>query len=228
MKPCVESRLEDAWRACGDVFCQTIDSQMSTGYQDLDRELLFCLLGGFGITYEHDRSATEIVAALTPFADFWDDAILFDALVATLSQAQFEPARRDGSLRRYRYPARKATLIVGARRWILQNGPLDVRLAEFPDCRSRREFLCGCPGVGLKTASWLLRNVGLGSQLAIIDVHILRVLTNVGRVPRDVCLPRDYEVAEKASLDWCNELAAPPPAFDLFLWAWQRQSAIRT
>jgi thermostable 8-oxoguanine DNA glycosylase len=200
---------------------------MSTGYEDLERELLFCLLGGFGITYEHDRSATEIVATLAPFADFWNDGELLDALVATLSQAQFEPARRDGSPRRYRYPMRKARLIVDARRWVLQHGPLAIRLAELPDCRSRREFLCDCPGFGLKSASWLLRNVGLGSQLAIIDIHILRALADVGRVPRDVRLPRDYEAAEKAFLDWCIELAAPPPAFDLFLWAWQRQTATR-
>ncbi|MDO8473501.1 MAG: hypothetical protein Q7T05_06765 [Dehalococcoidia bacterium] len=35
-------------------------------------------------------------------------------------------------------------------------------------------------------------------------------------------MPRDYEAVEDAFLKWCLELTAPPPAFDLFLWEWQR------
>jgi thermostable 8-oxoguanine DNA glycosylase len=66
-----------------------------------------------------------------------------------------------------------------------------------------------------------LRNIGLGDDLAIVDVHLLRALRSAGRVP-DVKLPRDYELAESAFLDWCSDLDAPPPAFDFFVWAWQR------
>ena len=63
------------------------------------------------------------------------------------------------------------------------------------DERVRRELLCGCPGFGYKTASWLLRNLGLGRGLAIIDVHVLRALADERRLV-DVRLPRDYARVE--------------------------------
>jgi thermostable 8-oxoguanine DNA glycosylase len=66
-----------------------------------------------------------------------------------------------------------------------------------------------------------LRNVGLGQALAVIDIHVLRALTAAGRVS-DARLPRDYDAIEQRFLSWCEELNAPPAAFDLMLWEWQR------
>ncbi|MCL4553511.1 MAG: hypothetical protein M1305_08230 [Candidatus Marsarchaeota archaeon] len=219
-------RIEEAWQICGDLFCRAVEHQISNAQTDIERELLFCLLGGYGITYEHARAATEVVATLVPFAERRDDHELFDTLVSALSIAQFEPPRRDGSLRRYRFPRRKATLIVEARQWLRRHVPLLEHVNRIPDCRSRRQFLCSCPGIGPKTASWLLRNLGCGDQLAIVDVHVLRALKNAGRVAEEVRMPRDYEVVEDAFLEWCCELAAPAPAFDLFLWEWQRGTLV--
>jgi len=97
----------------------------------------------------------------------------------------------------------------------------EVDLAAINDEGGRRKRLCECPGVGLKTASWLLRNIGLAAQLAVIDVHVLRALVDAGRVS-GARLPRDYVVVERQFLDWCDELGASPAAFDLLLWEWQR------
>ena len=221
-----QHQVEEAWRLCGDLFCRAIGKQVSTAQGDVDHEILFCLLGGFGITYEHGRAATDVIGPLAPFAREWDDEVLYDTLVSSLSLAQFEPQRRDGTLRRYRFPRRKARLIVDARRWILEHSPIHDRVAEFPDCRSRRQFLCDCPGIGPKTASWLLRNLGWGSEVGIIDVHVLSALRSAGRIRDRLVMPRDYEEAEVAFLEWCDELAAPPAAFDLFLWEWQRGTLI--
>ena len=80
--------------------------------------------------------------------------------------------------------------------------------------------------MGFKSASWLLRNIGLGSELAIIDVHVLRALLNAKRIPDDAQVPKDYELAEEAFLAWCDELNAPSEAFDLFVWHWQRGSLV--
>jgi hypothetical protein len=216
--------IEEAWRVCGDLFCQTIEMQIPLGRGDPQREILFCLLGGFGITYEHNRSAAEAVAELEPFAGWWDDDELFEAIVSVLSLARFEPARRNGNLRRYRFPRRKAMLIVSARRWLLLHHPLDEWLLTLASEKDRREFLCRCPGIGPKTASWVLRNLGWAKELAVLDVHLVRALSEADRVADDVHLPRDYDVVEEAFLRWCRELAAPPAAFDLFVWEWQRGS----
>jgi N-glycosylase/DNA lyase len=95
------------------------------------------------------------------------------------------------------------------------------RLVQIEDEHQRRLFLEQCPGVGPKTGSWILRNLGLASTLAILDVHVLRALEASGRVI-EPSLPQDYPVVEQAFVAWCNELGASPAAFDLFLWEWQR------
>ena len=138
-----------------------------------------------------------------------------------LAQPRFEPRRTNGSLRKYRFPYRKASLIIQARRWIACHTPLGDLLKSLPNSKARRRLLCDCPGFGLKSASWLLRNLGWGGEIAIVDVHLLQALSDVGRIG-EVRMPRDYELAERAFLDWCQELYAPPAAFDLFVWQWQR------
>lgn len=186
-------------------------------------EALFCLLGGHGVPYELALSATRRLLPLDIFSREWDPLTLEARLREELSAAQFEPRRRNGEYRRYRYPKRKAALLVAARGWFLQEAPVLHRLRQTDDERIRRDFLCSCPGFGQKTASWLLRNTGLGRGLAIIDVHVLRALVAERRLV-DVTLPRDYERVEEAFLAWCEELDASPAAFDLFLWEWQRGS----
>jgi hypothetical protein len=216
--------IEKAWRACSDLFCQAIERQTPLVRTDPEREILFCLLGGFGITYEHNQSAAKAVAELEPFAEGWDDNELFEAIVSMLSLARFEPPRRSGELRRYRFPRRKSALIVSARRWLQFHTPLDERLLVLTSEKDRREFLCRCPGIGPKTASWLLRNLGWAEELAVLDVHVVRALSEAGRIGHDVRLPRDYDFVEEAFVRWCRELSAPPAAFDLFVWEWQRGS----
>ena len=217
-----DTSIGDAWRIVADLYCAAVrPSEFSTCLK-LEGELLFCLLGGFGVTYEHGRSAAAIISSLGPFSENWRDDEILEAIVLALMRPQFEPRRQDGSLRRYRFPRYKASMIVNARRWLRDNAPLDDRLLTTGGCKERRALLSDCPGVGLKTASWVLRNLGMGSDLAIIDIHVLRALSDSGRVPETVRIPRDYELAEDAFLQWCDELRAPPAAFDLFVWHWQR------
>ena len=67
----------------------------------------------------------------------------------------------------------------------------------------------------------MLRNTGWASELAILDVHVLRAMTEAG-VIAEVRLPADYETVERRFLDWCDRLDAAPGVFDLFLWEWHR------
>src|SRR4051794_21585136 len=86
----------------------------TTSEAALRRELLFCLLGGHGISYELNRSATEVLWRRGLFRH-WRPLSM--TLTAELSRAQFEPPRKDGSFRRYRFPARKAAVLVQAGAW---------------------------------------------------------------------------------------------------------------
>ncbi len=189
----------------------------------LRHELVFCLLGGHGVTFELALSATDVVMALCPFDSVWSSEELRNQIAVELAEAQFDPRRKDGGFRRYRYPNRKADLLVAARDWVLEQGGLSDRLKSVGCEFERRDWLCACPGVGPKSASWLLRNTGYAQRLAILDVHILRAMAEADRLP-PMQLPRDYEPIEAGFVEWCDELEAPVPDLDLFLWEWQRGS----
>jgi thermostable 8-oxoguanine DNA glycosylase len=216
--------IEAAWRLCSDLFCQ-FRSPPPPSHDDVERELLFCLLGGFGISFEHALSACERLTPIRPFASGTDASNLEALVRSELERPQFMPLRQDGTYRRYRYPVRKAKLIAQARSWLLARPPLLDEIGDLPCEHARRRLLCECPGLGAKTASWLLRNLGLAKELAIVDVHLLRALRAAGRI-ENVTLPRDYELVEAAFLDWCRDLDAPAAAFDLFVWEWQRGSLV--
>jgi thermostable 8-oxoguanine DNA glycosylase len=158
---------------------------------------------------------------LEVFAPDRQDEELEELLYDELSAPKFEPRRKDGGLRRYRYPRRKAAQIVACRSWLDEIGLLTEALLEVPCERARRRLLCDCPGLGPKSASWLLRNCGLSEGLAILDVHVLRILAGTGRL-EPVSMPRDYEFAERVYLGWCAELGASAAAFDLLLWEFSR------
>ena len=214
--------VECAWGIVDDLYLEAIKPPAIIGRIEIENELLFCLMGGFSVTYEHGRSAAEVICRLRPFSEEWEDEDLFNAISTALMQPQFGPAKADGTPRRFRFPLQKASTIVKARNWLHSNGPIQERLVESGSDKERRRFLSDCPGIGLKTASWLLRNLGMGAELATIDVHVLRALAEAARIPKNVQMPRDYELVEEAFLEWCNELNASPAAFDLFLWHWQR------
>lgn len=214
--------LASAWATCAEVYCRVAMPESSAPTRaQFERELLFCLLGGFGISFELALSASTTLWELDPFAPRWDEAEILDRICHELSQRQFEPRNTSGSLRRYRFPNRKAHLIMGARRWLAVTGPVHQTLIELEGEQERRRLLCNCPGIGPKSASWLLRNLGMASRLAILDVHLIRALQEAGRITTET-LPRDYEAVEAAFVAWCDQLGAPPAAFDLFVWEWQR------
>jgi N-glycosylase/DNA lyase len=213
----------DVWERFGAEYMERT-SPTTGSEEELRHELLFCLLGGFGVTFELAHSATDVISRLQPFSSEWRVPSLRAAIRRELEEPQFEPRRGDGSLRRYRFPRRKAVLVAGAASWVREHDALADGLSRRSTTRERREWLCSCPGVGLKTASWLLRNCGFEREVAILDIHVIRAMTEVGLIDEAV-LPRDYERIEDLYLHWADELGACPAALDLFLWDVQRSSA---
>lgn len=214
---------DDGWRAVWSAYHARYDAAVSctpSSESEFRDELVFCLLGGHGITFELSQSAAERMRELEVFGD-WERSQLECVIHDELSSPQFRPVKRDGSLRRYRYPAAKARLVADAVQWVKAEGPLVVLLELEPDETVRRQLLLACPGIGPKTASWLLRNAGLAANVAVLDVHVLRAMASERRLPAGR-LPSAYLRIEAAFLAWCKELAVAPAAFDLFLWEWQR------
>jgi N-glycosylase/DNA lyase len=217
------ARVEAAWRVCADLYTAATQRGTCASEDCFRSELVFCLLSGHGVTYELALSASTRLANLSIFDRSWKPRELRMTLETELARPQFEPRRLDGSHRKYRYPARKADTLMKARTWVMDQRCL-LTLQEKPDENERRTFMCGCPGVGLKTSSWLLVNLGLARNLAILDVHVLRCMEQVGKLLHRPSLPREYATTEKKFVAWCKELGASTAAFDLFLWDWQRGS----
>jgi N-glycosylase/DNA lyase len=210
------------WARYGHRYQEAVPARRA-GERGLRKEMIFCLLGGYGITFELAQSATSAVWDLQPFDEGWTPTRLQREVQRELSQPRFEPRCADGSLRRYRFPKRKARLIAGAVRWVQVQGGIHPGLNARETEEQRRAWLCDCPGVGMKTASWILRNCGWAQRLAIVDVHLLRALDEAQLVS-NASLPRDYEQVERAYLDWADRLGACPAALDLFLWEVHRSA----
>jgi N-glycosylase/DNA lyase len=209
------------WPAFEQAYAELAIQGAPAAEPEMRRELLFCLLGGHGVSYETSCSALRLVDKLDVFAPAHERETLRARLEGLLDEPRFEPTRKDGSLRRYRFPRRKTELICRARDWVLDAGALVEHLAARTCERDRRAWLVGCPGVGLKSASWLLRNTGWAHELAILDVHVMRAMTEAGIVLEEE-LPGNYERIEALFLQWCERLDAASAVFDFFLWEWQR------
>src|SRR5579862_888133 len=129
--------------------------------QTLEEEIVLCLLGGHGIPAEVGIAAFDRLRKRGLIsAEVHDEA--------TISANLREPLIVAGRQVRYRFWAQKARYIAAA---------LQAMKSEVLSCESAREMrlsLMQLPGIGPKTASWIVRNWLNSSEVAILDVHIVR------------------------------------------------------
>lgn len=85
-----------------------------------------------------------------------------------------------------------------------------------------REFLLKeVNGYGLKEASHFLRNIGFGSEIAILDRHILKNLVKCGvitSVPKTLSKKNYLEIEEKMK-NFCKKHKIPFDELDLIFWS---------
>jgi thermostable 8-oxoguanine DNA glycosylase len=172
--------------------------------ETLAQEVVFCLLGGYGITYAVNDAAYRAlsVAGLTQGTPNASDieAVLREPL--TLAQ---------GERRRYRFPAQRAARVATALRML--DGTSEPR-----DALKLRDWLCGLPGVGLKTASWIVRNRHGDDRIAVIDVHVRRAGLAAGFFAPEWTLPRDYRSFELAFCAVARLGGVSAAALDAVMW----------
>lgn len=131
----------------------------------------------------------------------------------TLSEPQLAvELRRLG----HRYPNIRARYIIEARRY---KDTIKEVIGAFDESVHARAWLVkNIKGIGYKEASHFLRNIGY-TDLAIIDFHIIDVLTRYGIIKRPKTLTRNRyseiedqleEIAKKSDLNLAE--------LDLYLW----------
>lgn len=145
-----------------------------------------------------------------------------------LSKSIYQPKRKDGSLRKYRFPNVRASDIEKAALTLYcenDSGLIEL-LKNSASERAARDFLAkNISGIGLKEASHFLRNIGYSKSLAIVDTHIIAFLTEVGELSDRInaVTPRVYLKLEAKLMNLCNDLGLNMSLFDMAIWKYMRE-----
>ena len=177
----------------------------------LEEEVGFCLLGGYGITAELNKAYFDLLRSEGIFAA--GAHVSAERIEALLRQ----PVDVDGRSRRYRFPRQKSVRISAA---LAQLGAMTL---PRHDHLAFRRALMTIPGIGPKTASWIVRNWLESDEVAILDIHVLRAGELIGLFDRGYSLPRDYERLERRFLDFCGALGVRAALMDAIIWTEMRQ-----
>jgi N-glycosylase/DNA lyase len=178
--------------------------------KSLAEEVVACLLGGYGIPAEVGLAAYERVRPVLAgnrralHASEYAIALLSDPLTIGTRQVRYRFARQKGA-----YLA--AAL---ARLEQLDEEGSDVCL---------RDALTDLPGIGLKTASWIVRNWRGSDQVAILDVHIIRAARMLKIFVDRWRVERHYREMERAYLDFAEAIGAPAALLDSVMWMTMRR-----
>lgn len=174
----------------------------------LHEEIAACMLCGHGIKSEVGMA-------------YFDRLRSLGFLNRPPSAAQFEtvlrkPACVNGREVRYRFPRSKAVQIASA----LEQ--LDERYFESLDDIGLRNKLMTLPGVGPKTASFIVRNYRASDNVAILDVHLVRCLKYAGLFASNDSTARSYFSMEQKFIDFARAIGARPSHLDAVIWDYGR------
>jgi len=180
--------------------------KMCAWSEDLREELVACLLGGHGITWDMNAAA---FTALLQWRLFDRPHVKARDIARLLSKPMLSPS---GNYIRYRFPNRRSHYIAEALR----------RLAteELPtrDAFEFRQALLTFPGIGFKTASWITRNYLNSSSVAIIDIHVYRAGILMGLFSGAERIAGEYLSLETKYLEFAEAMEVDPRHLDLIIW----------
>lgn len=170
-------------------------------------EIAVAILGGFGMPAESGLAAFRHVKQLGLLEE---PAPSEDELHAALTK----PLPVDGRQLRYRFPRQRSRRLSAA-------------LARYDEQRvwpsspvALRDALTGLPGIGPKSASWIVRNQTACSEVAIIDVHVHRAGRYAGFFDQSWSLPRDYRRFERSFLSVADHGDVAAADLDACIWGW--------
>jgi len=175
---------------------------------NLLEEIAVCLLGGYGIPAEMGMAAFERLKRENMLLGYNCESKIY-ALLA-------QPFEVQGSARRYRFAAQKSSYLARSLQ-MAKDFPVD----ESP--RLLRDRLLDLPGIGPKTASWIVRNHLDSDDVAIIDVHLHRacVMMNVFEAKSDPA--KEYFSLETLFLLFAEALKVRASVLDAIIWDFMRR-----
>ncbi|MFW5898672.1 MAG: DNA lyase [Candidatus Saliniplasma sp.] len=126
-------------------------------------------------------------------------------------------------IKKVRFRFNKAGYLVDAREKFAYEDSISLKekIGSFSDQKKARDWIVrNVKGLGMKEASHLLRNIGKGDELAILDRHILKNLDEMGvidGIPKTLTEKR-YLKIEKKMESFSEEIDIPLAHLDLLLW----------
>jgi N-glycosylase/DNA lyase len=170
----------------------------------LKSECVACLLGGHGIPAEVGLAAFRAImkSGLIERSNV-DREEVFDILRQPLLISSSRTVR-------YRFANSKSTCIAEL-----------LNCFEEPatnDCVAIRNWLTRFRGIGLKTASWIVRNWYNSDDVAILDIHIHRAGLLAGIFDGGLTIARDYLRLERQFLDFAIAIGIRASVLDALIW----------
>jgi N-glycosylase/DNA lyase len=173
--------------------------------------LMFCVLSS-QIPFLRAQKATARLSDKIPFFDV--ESCFFELQ----SQVMNELASRDIG---HRFPRSKAKQIVHSWFAFAQiRDQFHEYLGSFGcERRARMAVMENFPGLGMKQASMLLRDVGFSKRLAIIDTHILWYISHRSGKCVGTITPKKYMEIEDELLWEADHFQVEPNRLDTAIWA---------
>jgi N-glycosylase/DNA lyase len=172
--------------------------------RSLTEEVGACLLGGHGIPATVGLAAYN---ALRERGAFAGEAHSQETLETWLREPLAVGERKVN----YRFAAQKAKYLAAAL-------PKLKGAPSFTSGKALRDWLTELPGIGPKTASWVARNWLDADDVAILDIHIMRLGQVVGLFPREFTVERHYLQLEDLFLQFSEALGVRASELDAVMW----------
>lgn len=173
-------------------------------------EVVACLLGGYGIPAEVGLAAFERIREL----NLNRQRLEAQEIAETLR----EPVIVRGKPVLYRFWVQKSAYISAAMNRLNQVPPPEDSPIDL------RSYLLEIPGIGPKTASWIVRNWTHSSQVAILDIHVVRAGILMGLYSPADDVTKHYFRMETRFLDLCEAMGLPAARLDGLIWECMRST----
>ncbi len=207
-------------RPSGDISVEAIKRKYRVIKPEIEKRLEEFRSAGRGC--ERDVFAELCFCLLTPQSK----ALVCDGIIRKLKESNllYEGSAEQirPHVRNARFYKNKTGYIVLAREQLSGELRGIKEVIRKNDPAQAREWLVkNIKGLGYKEASHFLRNVGLGNDLAILDVHILRNLAALGvipEVPKSLTGKKYLEIEGKMKL-FAAKTKIPLAHMDLLFWS---------
>lgn len=182
--------------------------------RNLIEEVAVCLLGGYGMAADLGLAAFRRIRDQGLLTTACPEGIILEALK--------QPLEVNNRSVRYRYPVQKSRYLSQCLA-ILHSTPPPIPMSSD----SLRSWLVKFPGIGPKTASWIVRNHLGADDVAILDVHIIRAGRIMGLFDKSDDVTRDYSDMERKFVAFASALGCSTSLLDAIMWEQMRTMPLR-